>query len=61
MESAPDRCDSVPNDKRLWMGASPGNAKELDMSGDRAQKRLSSRHPAHCLHDDDFARRKIFR
>ena len=26
------------------------------MSGDRAQKRLSSRHPAHCLHDDDFAR-----
>jgi signal transduction histidine kinase/CheY-like chemotaxis protein len=26
------------------------------MSGDRAQKRLSSRHPAHCLHDDEFAR-----
>ena len=26
------------------------------MSGDRAQKRLSSRHPAHCLHDDGLAR-----
>ena len=26
------------------------------MSGDPAQKRLPSRHPAHCLHDDDFAR-----
>jgi len=26
------------------------------MSGDPAQKRLASRHPAHCLHDDDFIR-----
>jgi signal transduction histidine kinase/CheY-like chemotaxis protein/tetratricopeptide (TPR) repeat protein len=26
------------------------------MAGDRAQKRLPSRHPAHCLHDDDLAR-----
>ena len=26
------------------------------MSGDFAQKRLASRHPAHCLHDDDFIR-----
>ena len=26
------------------------------MSGDRAQKRLPSRHPAHCLHDDDLVR-----
>ena len=26
------------------------------MSGDPAQARLASRHPAHCLHDDDFAR-----